>query len=569
MVASKFVRLLTRSTFFCRKVRVFLNWRVMSFYKSHKIKSALLCGALLATGVAILKRSPAQNQNRPLSSASALAPRLAAAPASLPIRELKGRTPRIGAPDYPPAVAREFRAAWVATVANMDWPSRPGLPVAQQKAEILRILNFARDLNLNALVWQVRPMADAFYRSPYEPWSHYLSGASGRDPGYDPLEFVVQEAHARNIEIHAWFNPYRAGVSAKTDYSATHISRTNPDLVRRYGKSLWMDPGDKRVRERTVRVVRDVVKRYGIDGVHLDDYFYPYAERDAAGKIIPFPDQNTYGKYVQDGGRLSLGDWRRDNVNTLVRELSVAIKSEKSWVLFGVSPFGIWRPGNPRGIQGMDPYLEIYADARLWWHEGWVDYLAPQLYWKIAPPAQSYPALLNWWADENRHNRHLWPGHFAQKVESRAFSSQEIVDQIALTRARPDSSGDILFSMRTLLSNPDQLSDKLKKFYVSPALVPASPWLGPKAPGAPIFGGTLDAPRRALRLRWKPRDGDEVIAHWTVQMRYGASWTTKIFAGDRDGSNVWIDPNRLPDLVALTAVDRVGNQSAPVLLELS
>ncbi len=540
----------------------------------HKTKSALLCGALLATGVAILKRSPAQIQTRPTNPSSKAAPQLVAQielvnRVALEPRELKGHTPLLGAPDYPPAVSREFRAAWVATVANMDWPSRPGLPIEQQKAEILRILNRARDLNLNALVWQVRPMADAFYRSPYEPWSHYLSGASGRDPGYDPLEFVVQEAHARNIEIHAWFNPYRAGVTSKTDYSATHVSRAHPDMVRRYGKWLWMDPGDKRVRDYAVRVARDVVKRYDIDGVHLDDYFYPYGEKDAAGNVIPFPDSQTYGKYLQGGGKLALADWRRENVNTLVRELNAAIKSEKPWVKFGISPFGIWRPGNPRGIQGMDPYEELYADARLWWREGWVDYLSPQLYWKIAPPAQSYPALLNWWAGENRQHRHLWPGHFASKVESRAFSSQEIIEQIALTRARPDSDGDILFSMRTLLSNPDQLSDKLKKMYHNPALVPASPWLGAKAPEVPVFGGTLDVAGRALRLRWKNRDDQKNIAQWAVQLCVGGNWSTLIFPGARVGSNVWIDPNKLPDFVALTAVDRVGNQSAPVVLDLS
>ena len=535
-----------------------------------KIKSALLCGALLFTGVVVLKRSPAQNQNRPLNSTSSLAPRFETeVPTPLPVRELKGRTPQIGAPDYPPAVAREFRAAWVATVANMDWPSRPGLSIAQQKAEILRILNRARDLNLNALIWQVRPMADAFYRSPYEPWSHYISGTSGGDPGYDPLEFVIAEAHARNLQIHAWFNPYRAGVTAKTDYSATHISRAQPDMVRRYGKWLWMDPGDKRVRDYAVRVAADVVKRYDVDGVHLDDYFYPYSEKDASGKVMPFPDSQTYSKYLQGGGKLALADWRRDNVNTLVRELNAAVKREKPWVMFGISPFGIWRPGYPRGIQGMDSYQELYADARLWWREGWVDYLSPQLYWKIAPPAQSYPALLNWWAEENRQHRHLWPGHYATMVESHKFTAQEIVDQIALTRARPDTGGDILFSMRNLLSNPDKLSDKLKKLYNNPALIPASPWLGPKAPDVPVFGATLDAPRRALRLRWKPRDGDEFIAQWTVQMRYGSRWTTQIFPGARAGSNVWIDPNRLPDRVALTAVDRVGNQSAPVVLDLS
>lgn len=480
-----------------------------------------------------------------------------------------------GAPDAPPPVEREFRAAWVATVFNMDWPSQTGLSAEQQQAQILKILDRARELNLNALIWQVRPMCDAFYRSGIEPWSRFLSGTTGRDPGYDPLAFIVAESHKRGLEAHAWFNPYRAGSKSQTDLPANHISRTRPDLVTRYGQFLWLDPGKREVQQYTTRVILDVVKRYDIDGVHLDDYFYPYAEKDAAGHVMPFPDDATYAKYLAGGGRLAKGDWRRDGVNKLVQGLHTGIGREKSWVKFGISPFGIWRPGYPASVRGLDAYQELYADSRLWLRNGWVDYWTPQLYWPIGAPQQPYRDLLSWWASENKMGRHLWPGLAAYKIGS-GFEAHEIVDQIGATRAQDGATGEVLFSTRDLMSNRGGLAEKLKPAFPAPALIPASPWLGAGETEAPQAWGRVNSVARSLHVEWQPgqaRGGASRIAQWTLQTRYarpegGFWWATTIVPGEQSSLELAVSESQMPDRIAVCAVDRVGNQSPPVVAAL-
>lgn len=374
----------------------------------------------------------------------------------------------------------EFRAAWVATVANIDWPSRPGLSADQQKQELLAILDRAAELKLNALVFQVRPAADALYRSSLEPWSPYLTGAMGQapEPDYDPLEMAVAEAHARGIQLHAWFNPYRAGhPSGNHEPSADHISKTHPELVREYGKYLWLDPGEPEAVKHSLAVMLDVVERYDIDGVHMDDYFYPYPIRDDAGQIVPFPDAESYER---SGTTLERDDWRRQNVDRFVRRLYRRVKAKKPHVLVGISPFGIWRPGHPEGIVGFDQYASLYADARKWLRRGWVDYFAPQLYWTIDSPGQSYPKLLAWWSEQNVQDRHLWPGLFTSRVASKANGNwpvEEIKNQIELTREAPGATGHIHFSMKAIMKNQGGVADMLEKLYDKPAKAPASPWL--------------------------------------------------------------------------------------------
>lgn len=258
----------------------------------------------------------------------------------------------------PPPPAREFRGAWVATVKNIDWPSKPGLSTAQQKAELLIILDRAAQLKLNAVLLQVRPACDALYASKLEPWSEYLTGKMGRAPSpfYDPLEFAVTEAHRRGLELHAWFNPFRARHNTGfSTLSKNHISRTHPEFVRTYGQQLWLDPGDKAARDYSQAVILDIVKRYDIDGAHMDDYFYPYAEKDKAGAVIDFPDWPSWNRYLAGGGKLSRGDWRRENVNGFVHRLHDEIKARKPWVKFGISPFGIWRPDQPAGCAVWTP----------------------------------------------------------------------------------------------------------------------------------------------------------------------------------------------------------------------
>ena len=383
-------------------------------------------------------------------------------------------------PEARTGACREFRGVWVATVGNIDWPSAPGLPVARQKQELVFLLDTLAALHANAVIFQVRPAADALYPSALEPWSEVLSGTQGvaPEPFWDPLATAIAEAHARGMELHAWFNPYRARpASVLSRAAATHVSRSRPDLVRAYGKQLWMDPGEEDVAAHALAVVLDVVKRYDVDGVHLDDYFYPYPEKDPGGTALEFPDGPSFGKYVASGGVLGREDWRRWNVNRFVKRLHDEVKAAKPSVRVGISPFGIWRPGRPAQVKGFDAYEEISADARTWIQRGWVDYLAPQLYWPIDQKEQSFPALLAWWAAQTPKGSALWPGIAASRVgtseEGKGWPAKEIVEQIRRTRAQPGAVGYILFSARALLENRAGLSTELlKDVWAEPAALP-------------------------------------------------------------------------------------------------
>ncbi len=472
----------------------------------------------------------------------------------------------------PPAVAREFRGVWVATVGNIDWPSAPGLSTAQQQAELTAIFDRAAALHLNAVIFQVRPSADAVYASKLEPWSSFLTGRMGQapDPLWDPLAFAVQAAHARGLELHAWFNPFRARYPGDGGTAArNHFSRTDPGTVQHYGRYLWMDPGSARARQQAMRVILDVVKRYDVDGVHIDDTFYPYPVI-TRGKEVPFPDAATFRAYRARGGSLDRDDWRRHNVDLFVEQLYAAVKREKRWVKVGISPFGIWRPANPPGVQGFDAYAKLFTDSRKWLAEGWVDYLAPQLYWPIARPEQSYADLLAWWVDQNTKSRNLWAGNYAARVAGTAGGSEvwpaaEILDQIRLTRDEPGATGDILFSMTTLMSNPDSLDERLLTGpYAEPALVPEFPWLGDVA-----------LPRPAVDVATAPRTG-ALVAHltpggkrrpwqWVVQARVNGAWRSAILPGSAREFTL-AGNGRNADAVSLIAVDRVGNASAPAMV---
>lgn len=469
-----------------------------------------------------------------------------------------------------PALLREFRGVWVASVANIDWPSKRTLTTAQQQAELIALFDRAVALRLNAIVFQVRPAADALYESKIEPWSEYLTGTQGKrpDPFWDPLAFAIKEAHARNLELHAWFNPYRARhTDAKSPLAKRHIAKTDPSLVKTYGRYLWMDPGEAAVRSRTVKVVLDVVKRYDVDGVHIDDYFYPYPENDRRGKAVPFPDTRSYQRYRAKGGTLTRDDWRRRNVDLLVEELSTKVHEAKPWVRFGISPFGIWRPGFPAEVRGFDAYAALYADARKWLREGWVDYFAPQLYWPTTARAQPYPALLAWWASENIRERHLWPGNFTSLAGGRgstAFPVSELLEQIRVTRGQPGASGNIHFSMKSFLTNQAAMNDSLAGGpYADVALPPASPWL--KAPTPPLPRpaiGTQDGVR-TLQLN---KRGRAIPWQWVVRLRTDTAWITMLLPGSADR---WTVPASLaPTAVTVSSVNRVGVESVPVTVPL-
>ena len=468
----------------------------------------------------------------------------------------------------PPPAPREFRAAWVSSVANIDWPSKAGLNAAQQQAEAVAILDRAKSMNLNAIVLQVRPGADAVYASEIEPWSEYLSGTQGKapQPWYDPLKFWITQAHARGLELHAWFNPYRARHSAaKSPVAFNHISKTNPAAVKAYGRFLWMDPGEEAASKQTLAVILDVVKRYDIDGVHIDDYFYPYPVEAGAGPEgaldgaagnkpeLEFPDQPSWQRYLLAGGKLAKADWRRQNVNQLIEAMYKGIHAEKSWVRFGISPFGLGRPDRrPPGIAGFSQYDKLYADAETWLENGWLDYLSPQLYWPIAQAPQAYGVLLDYWVAQNRQNRHIWPGLYTSRIgaPTKSYAPDEIVQQIGLTRTRLKAGGHVHFSIAPLMENRQGISDQLKAgMYAGPALVPATPWLGNAGPGTPTV--TAKAVAQGVSLKLVPGKDNAQYAIWS---RHGNVWR---FAVAPASKTDWTVPEGA-SAVVVSAVDRLG-----------
>lgn len=471
-------------------------------------------------------------------------------------------------PEAPPA-PREFRGVWVATVNNIDWPSQRGLTAAQQRAEILAILDRAQALKLNAVVFQVRPAADALYASPLEPWSEYLTGHQGQPPDYDPLAVWVEEAHRRGLELHAWFNPYRARhPEAKSPLSDTHIARTNPDVVKQYGDLLWMDPGEPVAAERTLAVIRDVVRRYDIDGIHIDDYFYPYpiakplpptAPKGAPREDVEFPDDRAWQLYRKEGGKLGRADWRRENVDQLVERIHGVVHVEKPWVKFGVSPFGLGRPDRrPAGIKGFSQYDKLYADVELWLARGWLDYLVPQLYWPLAQKEQSFPVLLDSWIAQNTAGRHVYPGLFTSAIsDEKKWSPDDITQQITLARARPGAAGHVHFSAIALLEDRRGIAQKLAPLYATPALVPAAPWLDATPPAAPKLRRQRDG-----KVRIIPAPG-EPAARFAIWRWQDAAWN---FAVQTAGETL-VEP-RGAERLAVSAVDRLGNESPRVNLRL-
>jgi uncharacterized lipoprotein YddW (UPF0748 family) len=462
----------------------------------------------------------------------------------------------------PPAVLREFRGLWVATVDNIDWPSQRGLDSTRQKQELLALLDRAAALRFNVVILQVRPCCDAFYASKIEPWSEYLTGHGGQAPNplYDPLLFAVEEAHKRGLALHAWFNPYRARYGEpKTPAAPNHVSFTHPELVRAYGKSLWLDPSEQGTRDYSLSVVMDVVRGYDIDGVHFDDYFYP---DPATADGQEFPDDLSWRRYLAQGGKMTRADWRRDNVNRFVQAVYQAIKKVKPWVQFGVSPAGIWRSAHPPQISGFAAYDQIYCDARKWLEEGWLDYCAPQLYWPIDKKAQSFPVLLQWWAAQNTRPRTLLAGMKVNdwKDPSVTDDAREAAREIELTRRQPRLSGEILWHAKPLLRKGNSVADILEnQIYAAPALVPASPWLSTNAPGQPVLQAAWTGGE--LRLNWRTNGG--AVWLWVLQKKSGGHWSAEILPGAKTSATLKPGPGKAaPAAVALFAVDRFGNLSS-------
>lgn len=381
----------------------------------------------------------------------------------------------------------EFRAAWIATVDNIDWPSRGNYDPEKQKAEYIELLEMHRRNGMNAVIVQVRPATDAFYPSEYEPWSEWLTGKQGRPPRpyYDPLQFMIEETHKRGMEFHAWCNPYRAEMSiGKSSIAPNHITKRRPDWFISYGGKRYFDPGNKEAQEYVVKVITDIVRRYDVDGLHFDDYFYPYPIPNR-----PFPDQASYRKY---GKGMSLGDWRRSNVDSIIVKLSRAIKKEKPLCRFGISPFGIWRNKSSDSLgsdtrAGLTNYDHLYADILLWLREGWIDYVAPQLYWEFEHSVAPFELLLDWWS-RHTYGRHCYIGLGVYKagVNKAWRDPTQLPRQIEAIRKYPTVQGAIYFSSKSFVNNPNGWNDSLQQvYYKEPAVVPSMPWLDSLRPASP------------------------------------------------------------------------------------
>ena len=480
-------------------------------------------------------------------------------------------------PTDPAAPKRQLRGEWIASVENIDWPSRPGLSVAQQKAELLSWYDEAVARGLNAVVVQVRPTADTFWPSKLEPWSKYLTGTQGQDPGYDPLRFAVRAAHRRNLEFHAWFDPYR--VSMDTDRNGLapdNPARLHPDWAVAYGGELDYDPGIPAVRKHIEDVVMEVVNRYDIDAVHFDDYFYPYPSGNA-----DFPDADTFAKYGD--GFTSRADWRRHNVDLLISELNDRIHAAKPWVKFGVSPFAVWRnqatdPAGSATTAGAETYDDLYADTRKWVREEWVDYIAPQVYWNIGFEPADYAVLVPWWSEQVRGTDvQLYIGQATYKVgtstQDPAWSDRrEMTRHLFFDQRYPHVDGDIYFSAKDVradrLGNMDVVE---ADHYQHPALIPVTAGVPGRAPQSPL----------GLRVH---RDGSRVTLTWRGG---GTSYAIYRFSGQRgaprrcalaDASHLvdtvrrkhgrlqeWTAPAGSPAraMYVVTALDRAYRESGP------
>ncbi|TXD47887.1 glycoside hydrolase family 10 protein [Polaribacter sp. IC073] len=461
-----------------------------------------------------------------------------------------------------PATEREFRAVWIASVANINWPSKRGLSTEEQQKEAIELLDLLHQNNFNTVILQVRPQADAMYKSDLEPWSYYLTGTQGKAPSpyYDPLEFWIYEAHKRGLELHAWLNPYRAHHTAGGEITEASIVHKNPKLVAKLETGFWwLDPGNKKTQEHSYKIVMDIVQRYNVDGIHFDDYFYPYPSYN---NNKDFPDDKSWKNYLNSGGQLKRDDWRRDNVNTFIEKVYTNIKKAKPSVKFGISPFGFWRPNYPASVTaGFDQYSELYADAKLWLNKGWIDYLTPQLYWPINRTDVSFPVLLNWWNQENTHKRHLWPGMSIGRIKGDE-GIDEVINQIMITKGMLSKSpGAVHWSIAPLIESPKLMEAIANGPYKKQALVPGSPWLHNSKPEKPTLAYAFK--NDSLFINWSSKNSDKV-ANWVVRYKYNNKWDYSIHGRFTNSHKLPLtlnDSKKVLKAIAISVIDKFGNES--------
>jgi uncharacterized lipoprotein YddW (UPF0748 family) len=478
-----------------------------------------------------------------------------------------------------PQPKEEFRAVWIATVANIDWPKNRGEPWPEQQQAYLKLLDFYKSLNFNTVIVQLRTAGDALYPTDKAPWSRYLSGTEGVAPDTDgdPLEWLINEAHSRGMHFHAWLNPYRATMSLDTTTLArTHDYYLHPDWMQAYGNRYYYNPGIPEVQDHLVAIVEEVALKYEVDGIHFDDYFYPYK---IEGEV--FADTLAYGRHAISGQ--SLDDWRRSNVDSLVRKTHRKIKAAKPWLQFGISPFGVWRnrDADPSGSDtraGQTTYDDLYADPLLWLKEGWLDYIVPQLYWSMDFPAASHRKLLAWWAG-NSGEAHLYIGNGAYKLRDNADKAwnkkKELPKQLALARDTKEVEGNVLFSAKSLMNHPDIVWHLRKKYYKYAAL----------PPGPPGMGGQLAESPRLLEISeengwYRLSLEDYSPSNWHYAILYTAKkagqldtnnpaqLTEKIYLNGRNNFTFGKLLVKGKKAIALTFLDAYGQESPPILLNL-
>ncbi|WGK68985.1 family 10 glycosylhydrolase [Candidatus Haliotispira prima] len=466
-----------------------------------------------------------------------------------------------------PIVPQEMRGSWLVTVHNIDWPSKPGDSTEEQQAELLHLLDRAQKLGLNAVLFQVRDVADAFYPSSIEPWSVFLTGYQGRAPKpyWDPLAFAIKEAHKRGLELHAWLNPYRVGYLNQSRFDPQHIFRRRPDLVRLYGDSYWLDPGNPDSEKYILKIVRDIVTRYkDLDGIHYDDYFYPYPK---AGLV--FRDSVTKKAYAADE---NLAGWRRENIDRLVQDTYNVIKEINPYLSFGISPFGIWRNDRPRGTRGLESFHELYADSRKWLRQGWVDYMAPQFYWAPDAPRQPYGRMLDWWIAQNTQSRQLMAGiNVANLREEGNVDFREILEKVNLRREY-QGNGEIYYSLGKI--NTKEWQQNLRSLYPYQAL-PAL--VGPNRPPLPapkvriererhVAARVDDSGNSTWQLSWTLEDDGITLPQmlpggpkfWVMYYLKEGIWNYKVFPGWVRGIRINRSQGSGPRSFAVAAVDK-GN----------
>lgn len=464
---------------------------------------------------------------------------------------------------------REFRGSWIATVTNLDWPLTPGTNATQQKKELVTLLDSLKAAGINAVIFQVRSECDAMYPSTIEPWSYWLTRQQGLAASYDPLQFAIEEAHKRGMELHAWFNPYRAERQVG-NYALhpTHVLVENPEWAIQIGTLKFLNPGLPMVRDYVLSVVLDVIKRYDVDGIHMDDYFYPYPPTQITNQ-----DTATFRLYPR--GFTNINDWRRDNINILIKAINDSTHFYKPHVKFGMSPFGIWKNGVPPGITGLDAYSSIYCDAINWLQNKAVDYLTPQLYWPFGG-GQDYAKLMPWWADSvARNGRHFYPGQATYRIPNWSNAS-EIHNQIRANRANPKVQGSIFFRAQDFISNFKGFADSLKQnLFRTVSLLPQMNWKDIVVPNPPqnLHFERVPGTGTSALIWEKPSpapDGD-TAKRYVVYKFTTPNPTTQDFENSNNIVDVYGGREARPEpastpttyYFAVTSLDRNYNESLP------